>query len=203
MVVDRAPRMRARLLRVSRTTLYAYVSRGYVRSQATPGPSRERLYSRDDVERLRRRTEAAPRPGQGGCALAAVGRSRSSNRPSRSSTASGSTTAGTMRSMLSRSRSVAEVASLIWSGAFDGAFAPAPPRLAPAVKPDKAPALRRARAGGAGVGVGAAITPRSICAPAAWRMPAGGSPSPDSNGRLSRHVLSADRRSGARAGRGA
>src|SRR5919106_2025305 len=47
----------SRLLRVSRTTLYAYVSRGYVRSQATPGPSRDRQYSRDDVERLRRRTE--------------------------------------------------------------------------------------------------------------------------------------------------
>ncbi len=27
----------ARLLKVSRTTLYAYVSRGYVRSQPTPG----------------------------------------------------------------------------------------------------------------------------------------------------------------------
>src|ERR687891_1087288 len=47
----------ARVLRVSRATLYAYVSRGYVRSQATPESSRERRYSRDDVERLRRRTE--------------------------------------------------------------------------------------------------------------------------------------------------
>src|ERR671918_118280 len=47
----------ARLLRVSRATLYAYVSRGYVRSQSKPGSSRERRYSRDDVERLRRRTE--------------------------------------------------------------------------------------------------------------------------------------------------
>ena len=33
----------SRVLKVSRTTLYAYVSRGYVRSQATAGPSRERL----------------------------------------------------------------------------------------------------------------------------------------------------------------
>src|ERR687891_1992189 len=47
----------ARVLRVSRATLYAYVSRGYVRSQSKPGSSRERRYSRDDVERLRRRTE--------------------------------------------------------------------------------------------------------------------------------------------------
>src|SRR5437870_11106627 len=47
----------ATMLRVSRATLYAYVSRGYVRSQALPGSSRERRYSGDDVERLRRRTE--------------------------------------------------------------------------------------------------------------------------------------------------
>src|SRR5438445_11370666 len=47
----------SRVLRVSRATLYAYVSRGYVRSQALPGTSRERRYSGDDVERLRRRTE--------------------------------------------------------------------------------------------------------------------------------------------------
>ena len=50
------------LLGVSRTTLYAYVSRGFVRSQATPGPSRERRYSRDDVERLQRRTEERRNP---------------------------------------------------------------------------------------------------------------------------------------------
>src|ERR687892_2254432 len=52
----------ARVLRVSRATLYAYVSRGYVRSQAAPGSSRERRYSRDDVERLRRRTEERRSP---------------------------------------------------------------------------------------------------------------------------------------------
>ena len=44
-------------LGVSRPTLYAYVSRGFVRSQSTPGPSRARGYAREDVERLRRRTE--------------------------------------------------------------------------------------------------------------------------------------------------
>jgi citrate synthase len=52
----------ARALRVSRATLYAYVSRGYVRSQAAPGSSRERRYARDDVERLRRRTEERRNP---------------------------------------------------------------------------------------------------------------------------------------------
>ncbi len=47
----------AAALRVTRATLYAYVSRGRIRSQAAAGRSRARRYSRDDVERLRRRTE--------------------------------------------------------------------------------------------------------------------------------------------------
>jgi citrate synthase len=52
----------AQLLGVSRATLYAYVSRGYIRSQASPGPGRARTYSRDDVERVRRRTEERRAP---------------------------------------------------------------------------------------------------------------------------------------------
>jgi citrate synthase len=52
----------SQLLGVSRATLYAYVSRGFVRSQASPGSTRERTYSRDDVERLRRRTEERRAP---------------------------------------------------------------------------------------------------------------------------------------------
>src|SRR5215211_5737207 len=63
----------ARILGVTRTTLYAYVSRGFIRSQALPGSTRERAYSREDVERLRRRTEGTPRPGQGGRSCAALG----------------------------------------------------------------------------------------------------------------------------------
>ena len=49
-------------LGVRRATLYAYVSRGYLRSQAIPGPSRQRRYSHDDLERLRRRTEERRNP---------------------------------------------------------------------------------------------------------------------------------------------
>src|SRR3954468_3474782 len=52
----------AAALRVSRATLYAYVSRGHIRSQAQPGSSRQRQYSRDDVERMRRRTEEGRDP---------------------------------------------------------------------------------------------------------------------------------------------
>ena len=52
----------ARRLAVSRTTLYAYVSRGHVRSQPSPRSPRERIYASDDIERLRRRTEERRSP---------------------------------------------------------------------------------------------------------------------------------------------
>ncbi|HEX7831375.1 MAG TPA: citrate synthase family protein [Thermoanaerobaculia bacterium] len=51
-----------KLLGVSRATLYAYVSRGFVRSEAVPGSSRERRYAREDVERLRVRAEERRNP---------------------------------------------------------------------------------------------------------------------------------------------
>ena len=51
-----------RLLKVSRATLYAYVSRGLVRSEAATGKTRERRYAREDVERLRSRAEERRNP---------------------------------------------------------------------------------------------------------------------------------------------
>ena len=111
----------SRVLHVSRTTLYAYVSRGYVRSQATPGTSRERRYSREDVERLRRRTEERRDPDKAAAhalqwgvpvlesSIALIDGDRLYYR-------------GHDAVMLSRSRSVAEVASLIWNGRFDAPF---------------------------------------------------------------------------------
>ena len=107
----------ARLLRVTRATLYAYVSRGYVRSQATPGPSRERQYSRVDVERMRRRNEerrdpakAAERALQWGVpvlesSITAIDGTRLYYR-------------GHEVGALACTRSVAEVASLVWTGQF-------------------------------------------------------------------------------------
>ena len=44
-------------LGVSRATLYSYVSRGLIRSEAAEGKTRERRYSAEDVERLTRRKE--------------------------------------------------------------------------------------------------------------------------------------------------
>ncbi|MGE5836503.1 MAG: citrate/2-methylcitrate synthase [Acidobacteriota bacterium] len=108
-------------LGVSRATLYAYVSRGLIRSQPLPGSSRARGYARDDVERLLRRAEARRDPAQAAAhalewgipvlesAITFIdGRSlyyRSHDAVS-----------------LSRSRSLAEVASLIWTGEFGHRF---------------------------------------------------------------------------------
>ena len=108
----------ARLLHVTRATLYAYVSRGYIRSQATAGPTRERHYSRDDVERLRRRVEERRDPGKAAeralrwgvpvleSAITAIDGIRLYYR-------------GHDATLLARTRSVADVASLIWTGQFD------------------------------------------------------------------------------------
>ena len=136
----------SRLLRVSRATLYAYVSRGYVRSQALPGSSRERRYSGDDVERLRRRTEerrdpdkAAARALQWGLpilesSITLIDGHRLYYR-------------GSDAVVLARSRSLEDVASLIWSGRFDGAFSAAPLHRGSAAGPpdDDSPFVARAQ----------------------------------------------------------
>src|SRR5262245_35938674 len=53
-----------RTLGVTVPTLYAYVSRGYIRSEPLPGVRRERRYAAADVERLRQRAEARRDPGK-------------------------------------------------------------------------------------------------------------------------------------------
>ncbi|MDC0676049.1 helix-turn-helix domain-containing protein, partial [Nannocystis radixulma] len=59
----------AALLGVKRETLYAYASRGLVRSEPG-GAGRERRYSRDDLERLKARRDA--RSGHGPVAAGAL-----------------------------------------------------------------------------------------------------------------------------------
>src|SRR4051794_21364410 len=51
-------------LGVTRATLYAYTSRGQLRSEPVPGQPRERRYFREDVERLRDRKEARRDPAK-------------------------------------------------------------------------------------------------------------------------------------------
>jgi citrate synthase len=117
------------LLRVRRSTLYAYVSRGFIRSQSTPGPSRERHYSREDVERVRRRTEERRDPDK------AAARALQWGVPVLESSIAlvdGRTLyyRGHDAVTLSRSRSIEEVASLIWCGRFDATLPPPPARIA-------------------------------------------------------------------------
>src|SRR5499427_368559 len=111
-----------RALGIAPATLYAYVSRGFVRSEATSGASRQRRYSRDDVERLRRRKEARRDPDVTAAetlrwglpilesSLTLIADNRLYYR-------------GHDAVDLARTRSIADVASLIWTGTFEHHFA--------------------------------------------------------------------------------
>ena len=108
----------AQRLGVSRATLYAYVSRGFIRSQAQAGSTRERTYSHDDVERLRRRTEERKAPDK------AAAHALQWGMPILESSIAlidGHTLyyRGHDAATLARSRSLEEVASLIWTGQFE------------------------------------------------------------------------------------
>ena len=114
----------AGLLRISRATLYAYVSRGRIRSQPTAG-SRERVYSRDDVEGLRRRAETRRDPEK------AAARALQWGVPVLESSITmidGNTLyyRGHDAVALAGSRTIAEVTSLIWTGRSSATFAAGP-----------------------------------------------------------------------------
>ena len=53
-------------LGVSRATLYAYVSRGRVRSSAAPGHPRQRRYAAEDIDAIRSRGEERRDPSKVG-----------------------------------------------------------------------------------------------------------------------------------------
>jgi citrate synthase len=115
----------AELLGVNRTTLYAYVSRGYIRSQASPESPRLRTYSREDVERLRRRTEERRAPDK------AAARALQWGMPILESAITlidGQTLyyRGQDATVLARSRSLEEVAGIIWTGDFTVAASTSP-----------------------------------------------------------------------------
>jgi citrate synthase len=115
----------ASLLRIRNATLYAYVSRGLVRSQGVPGSPRARTYSREDVERLRRRTEERRAPDKAAAralnwglpvlesAITLIDGQRLYYR-------------GWDVTMLAETRSVAEVAALVWTGEFKADVAQLP-----------------------------------------------------------------------------
>ena len=108
----------AKELGVSHATLYAYVSRGLIRSEAIGGDKRARRYSAEDVQRLRERKENRSNPSRvaasalhwgapvldSAITLIADGRLFYRGQDARE---------------LARSRSVEDVATLIWTGDLD------------------------------------------------------------------------------------
>jgi len=135
----------AHALGVSRTTLYAYVSRGFIRSQPRPGSPRDRIYARDDVERLRRRTEERRDPDK------ARARALQWGLPILESAITlidGHQLyyRGCDAIALARSRSVADVASLIWTGSFGSIATTSPAPAGVGLKDGGLPFVPRAQA---------------------------------------------------------
>jgi citrate synthase len=120
-------------LGVSRATLYAYVSRGRIRSEAAPGGERRRRYSRDDIERLKARSRERRNPEKAAeqalhwglpileSAITLIADERIYYR-------------GHDADALARARSVADVAALLWTGNADGRALGPPPRTAAAAR---------------------------------------------------------------------
>src|SRR5262245_61679937 len=109
-------------LGVSRATLYAYVSRGRVRSSAAPGVPRQRRYAAEDIDTLRNRSEERRDPAKVGeralhfgvpvleSAITLIENGRLYYR-------------GHDVAELARTRSLEEVAALIWTGGFESDIA--------------------------------------------------------------------------------
>ncbi len=109
----------AETLGVSPTTLYAYVSRGLVRSESTEGDSRSRRYHREDVERLKERKDLRRNPTK------AVAQALHWGAPVLDSAITLITNGqlyyrGHDAIALAQTRTVEEVAALIWLGNLDG-----------------------------------------------------------------------------------
>jgi citrate synthase len=160
-------------LGVTRSSLYAYVSRGYVRSEARAGRSRERRYSREDVEALNRRQEerrdpekAARRALQWGVpvlesAITLIANGRLYYR-------------GHEATGLARSHSIAQVASLVWTGSFDSPALESRWRpVAGARRADRIPFVSRAQStlaiASAGDPVAFDLRPHAV-AQSGWRI---------------------------------
>lgn len=113
-----------RLLAISRATLYAYVSRGYIRSQPAGGTSREKRYAREDVDRLRKRREERRRPDR-------TPETSLLGLPLLESSITAITDGrlfyrGHDVDALARSRSLEEVSALLWTGSFEPNFVDTP-----------------------------------------------------------------------------
>lgn len=117
-------------LGVTRSTLYAYVSRGLVRSKAAPGTA-QRRYRRDEIERLAHERDRARKP-----ALVAQA-SLDWGRPVLDSALTLIQDGrlyyrGRDAIELARTASLEDVAALLWDGDAQALFAAPVPRVAPA-----------------------------------------------------------------------
>jgi citrate synthase len=162
----------AQRLGVTRATLYAYVSRGLVRSQPVPGSHRERAYAREDVDRLRRRADEHRHPDK------AAARSLQWGLPVLESAITLIDGAhlyyrGHDAVRLAQTRPVHEAASLLWTGGFDARPKPsATARPAPAV-PASGPFVARAHtllAHAAAADAGAFDTQPAAVVRCGWRI---------------------------------
>jgi len=134
----------SRRLGVKRPTLYAYVSRGLIRSAPKGGATRERMYARDDVERVRRKT--AERRDPGAVASHALDHGTPVLDSAITLIADGRVYyRGHDAVELSRTRTVAEVASLIWGGRFDAPASGPPPTPKSTIAPTELPFIARAQ----------------------------------------------------------
>jgi citrate synthase len=114
-------------LGVSRATLYAYVSRGRIRSEAAPGAQRRSRYSRDDIERLKARSRERRNPEK------AAEQALHWGLPILESAITLITDEhiyyrGHELGALVRERSIAEVAALLWTGTADARALESTPR---------------------------------------------------------------------------
>ena len=131
-------------LGVSRPTLYAYVSRGWVRSTPAPDHPHARRYAREDVERLRQRAEQRRHPEK------VMGRALHWGVPLLESSIT--LVAGNRlyyrgydACELAHSRSIEEIASLIWLGSFENHFPPSDRHIAATGRPDGRSFIARAQ----------------------------------------------------------
>lgn len=105
----------AAALGISRATLYAYVSRGLIRSQPTPGRPRVRRYSAEDVARLQAQQEQRRAPERAAATALAWGAPVLESRLTLI-TPQGLYYRGHDAIALARRCSIEQVAALLWSG---------------------------------------------------------------------------------------
>jgi citrate synthase len=133
-----------RLLDVNRATLYAYVSRGFVRSEPVPGRPRERRYAREDVERLRVRAEERRNPEK--AAANALRWGVPILESSITLIADGQLYyRGQDVCELARTRSLEEVAALVWCASFEADIFDTPLHVISGVSGPDLPFINRAQ----------------------------------------------------------